>query len=539
MAETDKLQKKIKNKIAVGSGKGGVGKSTISLNLSIYYAGKSKKTLFIDIDPLSDVKTIIDREDLEGSEIKPVQIFENLFLLTPFQSAEKVTSRLVYEKLKNNSYFTSKDNFDIIIFDLPAGLDEQENIAFLDFADILIVVTNPEPAAHVAAGSYIKKVSERNNNLPIFIWHNRYEKSLNPNFNQDDVFLNYNKNVPKEERFKPSMAGKFLNIARIPKDSSLDLLGTNTTFPAVALRNIITLLELIYREKTMPIANSEMQGKKIASLVNSYISMPGNIEKPELSSDDLIDYLSAFMSRLIRKTGRSIDISSFLSDNEKSKINNILQRIKTDKMLIQLRKTLLVTDDALQSIENSSRMFYVNLGADKFKAVQREIGISLSYIEKTNPTDEVKHFAGVILFYFAVFNIIQNKKYNSVIINFIPKKKNKKGEVIRDRYFQIKQIIEKNSQYRGKFLALVKFLHTPLMAEIENLTKKLLLNKIILSITQSGSRKANSGAYAKLLGNYLHDSINSGLSVVIGFPYRTASVNFHKAAELVLGLLND
>ena len=143
--------------IAIGSGKGGVGKSTTSVNLSIYYARSAYRTLLIDLDPLSDIKTIIDIENTL-SNTEPEKIFDSLDIFTPFANAGEKKSEEVYNGLKDNSYFDMQKDYDIIILDLPAGSDENENIAFLDFADMLVVVTNPEPAAHVAAGGYVNKI---------------------------------------------------------------------------------------------------------------------------------------------------------------------------------------------------------------------------------------------------------------------------------------------------------------------------------------------------------------------------------------------
>ena len=78
-----------------------------------------------------------------------------------------------------------------------------------------------------------------------------------------------------------------------------------------------------------------------------------------------------------------------------------------------------------------------------------------------------------------------------------------------------------------------------LIGEIENVSSDLKLNKILFTEDKNGKTNINTAIYAKLLGNYLHDSLNSGLSIIIGFPYRTASMSFQKSAALVLGLLND
>src|SRR5512147_1000182 len=55
----------IAKSVAVSSGKGGVGKTTTAVNLALYYAKKNLRTGLVDLDPLSDIETLLDLKESE------------------------------------------------------------------------------------------------------------------------------------------------------------------------------------------------------------------------------------------------------------------------------------------------------------------------------------------------------------------------------------------------------------------------------------------------------------------------------------------
>ena len=56
-------------------------------------------------------------------------------------------------------------------------------------------------------------------------------------------------------------------------------------------------------------------------------------------------------------------------------------------------------------------------------------------------------------------------------------------------------------------------------------------------VFKDGTEGLNRTAYVKLLNNLLHDTVNSGLSVVVGFEFRPAALAFQEAAERLLDLV--
>ena len=159
--------------MTVASGKGGVGKTNISMNLAICLAASGKRIIVIDADlglgnldimmnmssqyNLSHV--IAEQKSLEQIiRIGPAGVevicggsgLEDMANLTPFQH-----HRLICE------FNRLQDRSDVILIDTGAGISRNV-MSFCMAADHTLVVTTPEPAAMTDAYAVIKVLAARN-----------------------------------------------------------------------------------------------------------------------------------------------------------------------------------------------------------------------------------------------------------------------------------------------------------------------------------------------------------------------------------------
>ncbi len=126
--------------IAIANQKGGVGKTTTSINLSASLAEKGKKVLVIDTDPQGNTTSGLglDKNEIENtiyelmigeSEIEEVihnEVFENLDIIPSNVNLAAVEIELIdveqKEYILKNAISKVKDKYDFIIIDCPPSL---------------------------------------------------------------------------------------------------------------------------------------------------------------------------------------------------------------------------------------------------------------------------------------------------------------------------------------------------------------------------------------------------------------------------------
>ncbi len=170
--------------ITVTSGKGGVGKSSLALNMAISLSRKGKRTLIIDtdfgfsnIDVMLGVKTKYDLLDVikHGKDIHEIieHGLEGVQFISGGSGVYELT-RLSGRQLMGivGSLSCLENIADTIIFDTGAGVND--NMLRLIYASHeTVLVTTPEPTAVVDAYALIKIINEKVGNAKISLVLNK------------------------------------------------------------------------------------------------------------------------------------------------------------------------------------------------------------------------------------------------------------------------------------------------------------------------------------------------------------------------------
>lgn len=160
MEKNEKLKKvlaRIKHKVLVFSGKGGVGKTTVAANLALTLADKGMEIGLLDVDihgPNLAKMLGVENKRMYASDkntIQPVMVTENLKLVSMAFLLQSETSPVIWRgplKMKVIQQFledTAWGDIDWLIVDSPPGTgDEPLSVAQLIPATGAIIVTTPQ-----------------------------------------------------------------------------------------------------------------------------------------------------------------------------------------------------------------------------------------------------------------------------------------------------------------------------------------------------------------------------------------------------------
>jgi cellulose biosynthesis protein BcsQ len=527
--------------IAVGSGKGGVGKSTTVVNLALYYARKGKRVALIDLDPLSDIATILDLNPAEavltggngsvgraGLQAEVNKVFANLDLIFPRPKLDGKDRDKALQRLFSEFLHKAGKDYDLLLMDLPAGSRYDDNLVYLPFIGNLVVVTNAEPTAHVSTGGYVRSVLELDRPPAIGLWHNRYAATADAEFDSRDVIGNYNRNVPDELRIPADAAGRIEDLGFVPRDPALDLLQTNPSMLINVYRRMLDIVEVIQQQRlTNLLSELQLSGRSL-DLVRHYLSA-----NPKIGDvDPYLDGLLGYMDRITADEGKPsrAQAGSRLMRRALKGVLDVVRRDKLREFLIGLARML---QEAISRQEEARRPFAAGTPVPASRAIDKAVSRLLMYLNLSSADlgDVLRGSAGVLLVYFALYKLLQSRSIIRVISEFIPKKASTRGTRVRNRREQIRSIVENSQAYRRRFFALVKALYPVYNRQVAAIVKTFDLQKLVLRNEKGDVRRE---AYLKLLVSFLHDSLNCGLSVIVGFSHRPASRAFAQGADRLL-----
>jgi flagellar biosynthesis protein FlhG len=272
-------QKTTKTKfIAITSGKGGVGKSTISANLSYVLSTLGFKVGLFDadiglanLDVLLNVQTKqnilhVLKGEAKLSEIT-VEIAPNLFLI-PGDSGNdilKFSSEAVVDSFMEESSYL--DALDFFIIDTGAGIGDTVQ-QFINASDAALIITTADPTAITDAYAMIKVISEK----------------------KDEIFLLFNQ--VQDEREADKIFAKINAVAKknIKINFTIDLIGSIPKDSGVQR----SVKQRFLYAKEFPTSSTTAELERIAKKI------AGNMERNVLISDKEAG-IAGFFKRLIKQ----------------------------------------------------------------------------------------------------------------------------------------------------------------------------------------------------------------------------------------------
>jgi flagellar biosynthesis protein FlhG len=172
--------------IAIGSGKGGVGKTTLGINLGLAMCKLGKRVLIMDADiGMANVEVLLrlktprnlthvlngecSMRDIVTEAPGGLKIIPGSSGISTLTSLDAIQFNRII-----NGFAELESYFDIVVVDTGAGISEIV-LKLLEAADQLILITTPEPHAMMDTYAVAKALALRNEGLSPFMVFNRCE----------------------------------------------------------------------------------------------------------------------------------------------------------------------------------------------------------------------------------------------------------------------------------------------------------------------------------------------------------------------------
>jgi len=509
--------------LAVASGKGGVGKTLCAVNLALCAARDNLRTALIDADPLSNVLALLDYPLPEQAlpdghpERSSLGISPNFEVIFPQTKESKEHAARLVNGLMRSYRDWLDSRYDLAIIDMPAGAEEGSVFSYLPNADILLLVTNPEPTAHVSAGALLKSIQRLWQKKPVYLWHNKYIPRPEEEFNPDDLIGNYNRNVNESERIHGERP---IPIAYVPHDPSLDLTKVNPPLLLGLHRSLSETLEALL-DSSIPGIEGHSQSR-LETLLRYFLRRSSGKEDSR-----------EFFARFEKFLENSAMGSAIPSERVKNELRKWLLSNSNAPLRRQIRQAMETVEGHAANLEAEASTFSSKFQKVSTGPVEREITLLLKKLAFLPLRPSSLRMTGLLLFHFALIRFFSNEAVQEIVSAFIPKRQ-EAGVSIRDRRRQIARLLGKDAVYQERFFVMIKKLYPVMSHQLDYLVNTLKLRKLLF---RDASGAVAKGAYVQLFHASIYEIVNSGLGIVAGFRFRPASRAFNLGYRKLKSLL--
>ena len=227
--------------IAISSGKGGVGKTNVSVNLAISMAKQKKEVLLLDadlgmanVDVLLGLNTEYDLSHVVSGERTLEEIIvegpSNIKVIPASSGKNKMANLTPAEQTGLINAFSELGNaIDALIIDTGAGISSTV-VNFCKAAQDVIVVVHDEPASITDAYAFIKVMSRHHNVSRFHVLanmthdvhegHNLFKKLSKATDRFLDVILTFAGAVPYDEKLRKSIQHQRAVVDAFPRSPS-------------------------------------------------------------------------------------------------------------------------------------------------------------------------------------------------------------------------------------------------------------------------------------------------------------------------------